>query len=514
MGCGQSARLTPAESDDNDEVAAMLAADVARAAAAAAVPLPSIEWDEGNGSSWHKLGGGEFEPLLAHTDLIDAAWLLKFANGEVMPERKGIVPAWQQVPPEAKVSLEQLRRTTMLFTLPIAVLSYGWATSDHPDSTGALLRRLVPVLEAMVHSCSHGTSPEFPSSRLATWGIVWDYMCLPQRGIAPAHDRTPYEPADDRTPYELARFRLGLQAINVWYVHPHTYSLVCDWPMPADASNRTPIDRRGWCIFERQLSCVRKSALCCLTLSRLSAQPTEESRGVHAVQDGTWHAVVAKCTVGRSAPQLPDEFMSMLRQGMLDEAASPGAGIRFTNGKDATEVCIPQYREAFFENMRRGGEVRVCPTARLSVTSISPRAVCTCVFATSLPSGLHQLCMPPLSRAWWRVLQLFFVRCQWGDQEVRQLVAALACAHEAGQTCQAVTLDLEFNQLTDASVAVLLELVKSSTLPRLQRLNLEHNPPLSDAGQLRALCEERGIAWGEGGRAIRGVSTSALPLQP
>ena len=87
---------------------------------------------------------------------IDAAWLLKLANGEVMPERKGVEPAWQDVPPEAKLSLTALRKTTMGLKLPIAVLSYGWAGRGHCDPTEALLRRLKPVLERMAHCCQHG----------------------------------------------------------------------------------------------------------------------------------------------------------------------------------------------------------------------------------------------------------------------------------------------------------------------------------------------------------------------
>ena len=57
------------------------------------------------------------------SSFIDASWLLKLAKGEVMPERKGVVPAWQDVPPEAKLSLATLRKTTMPLRLPIAVLA-------------------------------------------------------------------------------------------------------------------------------------------------------------------------------------------------------------------------------------------------------------------------------------------------------------------------------------------------------------------------------------------------------
>ena len=98
----------------------LLREDVAYAAAEAAKPLPE-------GSRWHNAGGEELEEHLAYTTLIDAAWLLKLLLGEVMPEREGVIPAWQDVPPEAVVKLEDLRHTTMISFLPIAVLSYGWA---------------------------------------------------------------------------------------------------------------------------------------------------------------------------------------------------------------------------------------------------------------------------------------------------------------------------------------------------------------------------------------------------
>lgn len=134
---------------------------------------------EPKGSRWHDFGGAELEPLLAFTDVIDAAWLLKLLDGEVMPECKGVVPPWQLVPPEAKLSLETLRRTTMDGLLPVAVLSYGWEGRRHPDPNGALLRRLRPVLEAMVHSCEHGPdqNKKDPDMKPAAWGIVWE--CAP-----------------------------------------------------------------------------------------------------------------------------------------------------------------------------------------------------------------------------------------------------------------------------------------------------------------------------------------------
>ena len=231
-------KLTDADRDR------LLAADEARLRTQIAEELPE-------GSQWAKCGGTELEPLLVFTDLIDAAWLLKFLKGEVMPERKGIVPPWQLVPPEAKVSLATLRRSTMTLCLPVCVLSYGWAAQNHPDPTGALLRRLKPVLEMMVRTCQQGDSQYSPEERPAAWGILWEcvhrhmppttqrppalthscaqssltphariplvcsFMSLPQRGYT-----TGYDPdVDDRTPYQLARFDKGLRGTSPRLTH-------------------------------------------------------------------------------------------------------------------------------------------------------------------------------------------------------------------------------------------------------------------------------------------------------
>ena len=76
----------------------LLAADKARIEEERAQPPPE-------GSEWDEYGGTELEELLAFTDIINAAWLLKLADGEVMPELNGVVPPWQEVPDEAKLAV-------------------------------------------------------------------------------------------------------------------------------------------------------------------------------------------------------------------------------------------------------------------------------------------------------------------------------------------------------------------------------------------------------------------------
>ena len=95
----------------------------------------------------------------------------------------------------------------------------------------------------------------------------------------------------------------------------------------------------------------------------------------------------------------PDEFEAMIRQGMEDERAAPGTGIRFTNGKDATEVVIPQYAEGFVRLMREASE-------------------------------------------------LTYAGLGWGVDEAQTLARAFAYAHTKGALAQVINLYLNDNKLS------------------------------------------------------------------
>ena len=166
---------------------------------------------------------------------------------------------------------------------------------------------------------------------------------------------------------------------------------------------------------------MRKSSDCCLALSHLAEGAT-----------GYWMDLEMACKASRSALLSPDAFEAMLRDGMAREASEAGTGFRFTNGKDATAVCIPQYRKAFLRLMRMDG-------------------------------------------------LLNFNRCGWGDEQVRVLAAALVYAQANGATSQATSLRLGANRLTDAALPPLAEAIAAGALPKLERLALENNE-LGDAG--------------------------------
>ena len=375
-----------------------MAADEERVKAEAAEPLPEDStWVEFNGNS---MGGPELEPLLAHTTLINVDWLVDFADRKVMPEREGVVPAWQQLPSEAIVSLTQLRKSRYRFGLPVAVLSYGWAAKHHPDPTGEQLRRMLPALRSMKNFKN-------PGNGVPTWGLVWDFMSLPQRGYTTKYDAD----HEDRTDYQLKRFGKGLKHINVWYAHQCVTTLVCDWPMPAGAQNPHPIDVRGWCVFERHLSSIVKDSDCYLQLSLLPAD---------AESMDWFDGVVQACKGARRPPLAADAFERLMRDNLESGA------FKFTNGKDATNVCIPQYAEAF---------KRLLGTSKL----------------------------------------LGYDMLGWGAAEGEQLAAALACAQRMDTAVAVEDLRIFQNKLGTAGVRAIGKVIEAGALPRLKKLYIFDN---------------------------------------
>ena len=394
------------------------------------------------GSRWREFGGTELEPLLSYTTLIDVRWLVRFARMEVMPELQGVVPAWQQLPLDAEVQLQQLRCAEIFPGLPVGVLSYGWAAKEHPDPTGEQLQRLLPMLEAIVKECDGGDWGDGIS-----WGIVWDFMSLPQRGYTSGFDPD----HDDRTPEQIERFRRGLANINVWYGAQFTHTLVLDTPMPRGAQNSAAIERRGWCIFERCLSALVKHSTCHLELSKYQAGP----------KSSTWLDLCGRCAADRKPPIAPDAFEQMLVEGVAAEQISPGSGIKFTSGKDLTDVVIPQYRSGFlhlfkkadlleFSGLRWGsdGFTQVAASLRYTAEHCPPLA-------------LEFLCA---------------VDCQINDVGAQELAYTLRDLHHAFPSLENVYLfDNDIQDVGMQALASMLREVPSTSLPALKELSIFMN---------------------------------------
>ena len=278
------------------------------------------------GSTWLEYGGALLEPLMGCTFVVEAKWLLKFAKGEVLPECKGVLPPWQLVPEEAEVSIEGLRASKELKALPIAVLSYPWASRVHPDPTGETLQKLVPLLSAIC-------------GKFKTFGIVWDFVSLPQAGFETTDD------ADILSEHGVL-FERALAGINRWYQHTYTYVLVCKMPLPESADNQQPYMGRGWPNAEYALSSIAKNGLNFLDIHR---GPTKEGVLFAIYRD--------KCVERRPAPMSPEHFEKMMRAGVEREAASPGSGIRFSITSDLGTIVLPMYKTGFLQAMGEAAEL-------------------------------------------------------------------------------------------------------------------------------------------------------------
>jgi len=390
----------------------------------------AIAWAAQNPDSWWVAHGGtELEPLAHVLSLVDAKWLLGFAKGEHMPKLEGVVPALQRRPAASFVNIEKLRAGADFRGLPLGIISYGWAAKHHPDPTGEQLASLVPVLQLIV--------AHFYDDQNSAFGLGWDFMSLPQYGNT---SETPLEKGhdgDDRTPEQLAQFALALGTINVWYGHPRTLTIVHNVAMPASALNQTEYGRRGWCIFELTISSIIKDNTCFIEVSKF---------GTSAVED--WGALILRCRARRPAPVAPDVFRTMMIEGTEREAAVPGSGIRFTSGKDLTEIVIPQYKEGFV-------------------------------------------------RLFGQSLKLVYATLAWGDNEAAALSAALAYAGRVGALDKCESISLDGNMITDIGAGDLITMLRDKTVktPRLQRFTCYGNRFSSVCkAQIKEAARERSIA--------------------
>jgi len=120
----------------------------------------------------------------------------------------------------------------------------------------------------------------------------------------------------------------------------------------------------------------------------------------------------------------------MFEDGIRQEALVPGTGIKFTNNKDATSVCIPQYAEAFFARMSQLGI-----DGKLELTDL-----------------------------------------RWGDGDLQQLADAMVVAHAKGALAKLATLRLNNNKIGDQGLTSLADACAKGGLPQCTRIEVQSNP--------------------------------------
>ena len=287
--------------------------------------------------AWQRLQGAQvLEPLLECTTLVCARWLLKHARSKQPP-----LP-WQQVvtTPGAVAELHGMKQWQG-GCLPVAALSYPWGSKMHPDPAGLRLQEVVPILSAIVQQCDlYGPQ--------CTWGVMWDFSSLPQRGYNTGFVPDIVDEAsgeliknacgksikDDRTDEQYERFRRGLFGISTWYMHKHVVVIIMNTPKPEHASytNLAPYQTRGWCNFEAGVSSINKSAMCRLELSRMPQAPTS-----------SWFEILQACRKEVQQPEAPDKFGTRILSSVHD------GEIVFTNGKEDAPMVVKLYRWGFIE---------------------------------------------------------------------------------------------------------------------------------------------------------------------
>lgn len=230
----------------------------------------------------------------------------------------------QELPPEAAVTLDEMKRTKLEYGLPVLVLSCCWASARHPDPSGEQLAGLVPVLAGVVNECDRIGSH-------FSWGVMWDIASLPQRGYSLGLFS---EKSDDRSAVELDRFARGQASMYVWYSSMYPHTIIMDGRLPALAENPAPHDHRAWCVFERQLISVASHMWCHLELSRLT---------VEHFQGSDWPTIRNGCMAYRRPPLAPPVFEEMLTAGVQAESLAAGTGLHLAEHSDLKRVLLPQY---------------------------------------------------------------------------------------------------------------------------------------------------------------------------
>ena len=136
-------------------------------------------------------------------------------------------------------------------------------------------------------------------------------------------------------------------------------------------------------------------------------------------------------------------FEQMMREGLASGA------IVFTNGKDATDVCIPQHQEGL----------------------------------------LHLLGTEKY---------LNYGNLGWGPAEAKQVAGALAYAQEMGTAVAAETLFINGNQLGSEGVRAIGEVIEAGALPRLKELYISDNGADADTVEwIKRVAEAAGCTYVE-----------------
>ena len=217
-------------------------------------------------------------------------------------------------------------------SLGVLVLSYPWLDWFHPDRLGAQLRRLLPFLKVMLAEAKRD-SPH------CTVGVMIDFLCLPQKPFATEEDG--------------ARFGVSLKAINAWYFHQFTHTLLVTDPPPEGAAySNTRLHRdRGWCFFDQAASMVVKDCNCLLDFG--AYRGATEFGDIYNDEVSNPDTCLKQMRAGRAPPIAPDVFGERMRARVASGA------LKFTSNADM-EFVIGHYEAGFVAAINRVAAAKVC----------------------------------------------------------------------------------------------------------------------------------------------------------
>ena len=209
------------------------------------------------------------------TCLLRGAWLQE-KREEVRNGAPFVLPSRNKLPPEAVYSGRIAEDSTF-----IIVLSYCWASPEHPDPENRLLANVSEFLAYL--DVSRHFADGSPTAKKLNVGdrevlVFWDWPCLYQKkdgGI---------------TPQQLDSFKRGLQSVNVLYGHVGTLlPSVHRGALSAGKSTLTTRGR-GWPYFESLVSTLVKDQNKAVDLPRalewvrtkdVNTRKTDENRSIY-----------------------------------------------------------------------------------------------------------------------------------------------------------------------------------------------------------------------------------------
>ena len=256
--------------------------------------------------------------------LLRSDWLQE-KREEVRNGAPFVLPLRNKLPREAVHSGRIAEDSTF-----IIVLSYCWASPDHPDPENRLLANVSDIL-AYVDVSRHfgGDDPGWKELNIAGREVLvfWDWPCLCQKkdgGI---------------TPQQLDSFKRGLLSVNVLYGHVGTLCLLCTEGHYPPGS-RPDYKGSGWPYFESLVSTLVKDQNKAVDLPR--ALEWVRHTGVDTREPDIGRSIYWLYQYARRAerqlPASPDVFDREI------------AHKRVTNGNDM-QVLKDKFRETFLDVM-------------------------------------------------------------------------------------------------------------------------------------------------------------------